>query len=111
MIEAIKFWNEPNNLSHWDFTMDREWKEFTGMTRMAVETERELCPDISLVPGEISPIDPLFIRLMKGYGLMDLLVAVAIQGFPLDWNHWMINDCPAKVTEIEETAGLPVWTR
>ena len=26
MIEAVKFWNEPNNLSHWDFQLDPEWR-------------------------------------------------------------------------------------
>jgi hypothetical protein len=34
MIEAIKFWNEPNNLSHWDFQMDPEWRDFAEMTRL-----------------------------------------------------------------------------
>jgi hypothetical protein len=33
MIEAVKFWNEPNNLSHWDFQMDPEWRDFAEMTR------------------------------------------------------------------------------
>ena len=109
MIEAFKFWNEPNNLSHWDFTMDPEWLEFTQMTRLAAESVRGLCPDITLVLGGISPIDSRFIGLLKGYGIMELLDAVAIHGFPLDWNHWMINDWPAKVSEIEAIAGLPVW--
>ena len=28
MIEAVMFWNEPNNKSHWDFEIDPEWKIF-----------------------------------------------------------------------------------
>lgn len=109
MIEAVKFWNEPNNLSHWDFTMDPGWHEYGTMTRLAARRVREICPDLTLVLGGISPIDPNFMALMKSYGLMEDLDAVAVHGFPLDWNHWKIDEWPAKIAEIEDVAGLPVW--
>ena len=35
MIEAVMLWNEPNNLSHWDFEIDRDWSAFAGMVRLA----------------------------------------------------------------------------
>ena len=25
-VEAVMIWNEPNNLSHWDFHMDEGWQ-------------------------------------------------------------------------------------
>jgi len=25
MVEAVMLWNEPNNLSHWDFKIDPDW--------------------------------------------------------------------------------------
>jgi beta-xylosidase len=109
MIEAIKFWNEPNNLSHWDFQMDPEWKEYTAMTRLAAETVRALAPELHLVLGGISPIDSNFILLLRGYGLLDAIDVVAVHGFPLDWNHWGINDWPKKIEEIETAAQRPVW--
>lgn len=109
MIEAIKFWNEPNNLSHWDFEMDPDWKEFSQMVHLAAGVVREACPDLCLVLGGISPIDAQFIRLLRSYGLMDDLDAVAVHGFPLDWNHWHINEWPNKIREIEAAASLPVW--
>jgi len=109
MIEAIKFWNEPNNISHWDFEIDPGWREFAAMTEMAARAVREMCPGLCLVLGGISPIDPQFITLLKRQGLLDHLDAVAVHGFPLDWNHWQINDWPKKVEEIEAVAGLPVW--
>ena len=28
MIEAVMFWNEPNNKSHWDFEIDPDWRMF-----------------------------------------------------------------------------------
>ncbi|AFM25070.1 glycosyl hydrolase [Desulfomonile tiedjei] len=109
MIEAIKFWNEPNNLSHWDFEMDPEWKEYTRMTMLAAQAVRSLSPELTLVLGGISPIDPKFIDLLKRYGLLEYVDAVAVHGFPLDWNHWRIHDWPDKISEIEEVANLPVW--
>jgi beta-xylosidase len=109
MIEAIKFWNEPNNLSHWDFEIDPGWKEFAQMTRLAARAVRDLCPDLCLVLGGISPIDPEFILTLQKQGVLEALDAVAVHGFPLDWNHWQINDWSAKVAEIEAVSHLPVW--
>ncbi|HLU48520.1 MAG TPA: beta-xylosidase, partial [Planctomycetota bacterium] len=37
MIEAVMFWNEPNNKSHWDFEIDRDWSIFSRMIREASE--------------------------------------------------------------------------
>lgn len=109
MIEALKFWNEPNNLSHWDFQIDHEWKEFSTMIKYAAQAARNLAPDLTLVLGGISPIDPIFMNLLKSYGTLDYLDAVAVHGFPLDWNHWKINEWPDKIKEIEDVTHLPVW--
>jgi len=109
VITAIKLWNEPNNLSHWDFHMDPGWKEFAAMTMMAADAIRRICPQMKLVLGGMSPIDTSFTSLLRGYGLLDHLDAVAVHGFPLDWNHWRIDEWPEKVREIEEASGLPVW--
>ena len=40
MIDSVMMWNEPNNLSHWDFELDPDWKIFADMTRMAAEAVR-----------------------------------------------------------------------
>ncbi len=109
MIEALMFWNEPNNLSHWDFKMDPEWRQFAEMTALAAETVRALRPDLKLVLGGISPIDPHFIALLKSYGVLDLLDVVAVHGFPLDWNHWKIDEWPQMVGAIERASNMPVW--
>lgn len=109
MIEAVKFWNEPNNLSHWDFLMDEKWQDFAEMTKIASQALRTLAPDLKQVLGGISPIDPQFMSLMKYYNVLNNLDAVAVHGFPLDWNHWKINEWPEKIKSIEDVAGLPVW--
>jgi beta-xylosidase len=109
MIEAIKFWNEPNNLSHWDFQLDPEWRDYAAMTVCAAETVRDMRPHLVRVLGGISPIDPHFIRLLDGHGVLDVMDVVAVHGFPLDWNHWRIDEWPDKVAEIEAVTRLPIW--
>ncbi|MEK8090277.1 hypothetical protein [Thermithiobacillus plumbiphilus] len=109
MIEAIKFWNEPNNLSHWDFEMDPEWREFAHMTTLAAQAVRDEAPHLTRVLGGISPIDERFINLLQGHGVLDHLDVVAVHGFPLDWNHWKIDEWPDKIALIEKISGKPVW--
>jgi beta-xylosidase len=109
MIEAVMFWNEPNNLSHWDFQVDRGWNMFTEMIRHASEAVAAECPQISRVLGGISPIDPEFIRTLRRRGGLDRMDAIAVHGFPLDWNHWAINEWPTKLDEIRAVTDLPVW--
>lgn len=109
MVEAVKIWNEPNNLSHWDFTIDKDWKEFATLTRLGAEAIRSLAPETIVLFGGISPIDPNFISLMVSYGVLDCVDAIGVHGFPLDWNHWQINNWPDKIKEIEDVSSLPVW--
>jgi beta-xylosidase len=61
------------------------------------------------VLGGMSPIDPGFIRNMSAQGVTDEVDVVAIHGFPLDWNHWMIDEWPSKIAEVEAVTTLPVW--
>ena len=109
MIEAIMLWNEPNNLSHWDFEIDPGWGQYAEMVQLASARIRSLAPDLPLILGGISPIDPDFMRLLRGYGTLEAVDAVAVHGFPLDWNHWKIDEWPAKVAEIEQVAQRPTW--
>jgi beta-xylosidase len=109
LIEAIKFWHEPNNKSHWDFEVDPDWTLYSEMTRLACAAVKAENPSLTRVLGGISPIDPRFIERLKGYGLLDDLHAVAVHGFPLDWNHWQIHEWPARLAEIQAVTDLPVW--
>jgi beta-xylosidase len=109
MIEAFKIWNEPNNLSHWDFHLDPKWVEFAQLAEIGAREIRAIRPDLPIILGGISPIDPLFINLMKSYGLLTHFDAVAVHGFPLDWNHWKLEDWPVKIAEIQAVTELPIW--
>src|SRR6476659_5599829 len=109
MVEAVKVWNEPNNLSHWDFHRDPEWKIFARMINTAAVEIRRINPALKIVLGGMSPVDPNFVKLLASHGVMDHVDVVAIHGFPLDWNHWSIHEWPAKVEEIRSVTNKPVW--
>jgi beta-xylosidase len=109
MIEAVKIWNEPNNLSHWDFEMDQGWRIFAETARAASAAVRAERPRLPRVLGGLSPIDPVFLRNMADQGVLEAVDVVAVHGFPLDWNHWTIHEWPAKLSEIEAVTSLPIW--
>jgi beta-xylosidase len=94
MIEAVMLWNEPNNLSHWDFEVDPEWMTFSAMTRLAADAVRSVAPEMPCVLGGISPIDPLFVQRMDRQGVLEKIDVIALHGFPLDW--------PCKLQEIRD---------
>ena len=102
-------WNEPNNMSHWDFEIDPEWQTFAEMVKCAADAVRAENPRLWRVLGGISPIDPKFIVNMRDQRVLDHVNAVAVHGFPLDWNHWTIHEWPDKLDEIQVVTELPVW--
>jgi beta-xylosidase len=109
MIEAAMIWNEPNNQSHWDFQLDPAWTRFAHMASLAGEAIRAEHPALTRVLGGISPIDPDFVGNMQRQGVLDHVDAVAVHGFPLDWNHWPLEQWPDRLAEIQAVTRLPVW--
>lgn len=109
MLDSVMIWNEPNNKSHWDIELDSDWALFAGMARLTGKALREECPGVPRVLGGISPIDPGFLRNMQGRGVLDEVDAVAVHGFPLDWNHWQIDEWPDKLEEIRQVTSKDLW--
>jgi len=109
MIEAAMIWNEPNNKSHWDFQLDPNWSRFAEMAKLAGQAIKAEKPHLTRVLGGISPIDANFIRNMQRQGVLDHVDAIAVHGFPLDWNHWQLDDWPARLAEVQAVTHLPVW--
>ena len=109
MVEAVMLWNEPNNMSHWDFEIDPEWKLFAGMVKAASAAIAAERPGLTRVMGGISPIDPGFLRTLEANGALGCVDVVAVHGFPLDWNHWQIHEWPDKLAEVRAVTDLPVW--
>lgn len=109
MIEAAMLWNEPNNLSHWDFEIDPEWRQYAEMVKLAGAAVAAENSSITRVLGGISPIDPAFIERMQRLGALDAVDVVAVHGFPLDWNHWTIHEWPDKLSEVRAVTAKPIW--
>jgi beta-xylosidase len=109
MIEAAMIWNEPNNKSHWDLQADPEWRIFARMARLAGQAIAAEAPGLPRVLGGMSPIDPGFLTALAEQGALAAVDAVAVHGFPLDWNHWQIDEWPAKLAQIAAVTDLPVW--
>ncbi len=108
-MEAVMLWNEPNNKSHWAFEVDPEWRGFAQMISVAGQAVQAENGQVLRVLGGTSPIDPSYIELLTGHGAMEHLDVVAIHGFPLDWNHWKINEWPQKIASIKAVTDKPVW--
>ncbi|MDB4946107.1 MAG: Beta-xylosidase [Labilithrix sp.] len=108
-VEAVMLWNEPNNLSHWDFQMDEGWKIFGTMVKAAGREVARERPGLTRVLGGMSPIDPSFLRTLERHGVLDAVDVVAVHGFPLDWNHWQIQEWPDKLAEIRAVTDKPIW--
>ena len=101
-------WNEPNNLSHWNFHLDPGWEIFAHMVRESARAIHSCNPNLPVVLGGVSSCDVDFLRLMSKLGALDAVDAVAVHGFPLDWNHWSIDEWPDRIAEAEDVAGKPV---
>ena len=109
MIEAVKIWNEPNNKSHWDPEVDPDFSLFADMAKAAGRAIEAVRPELTRVLGGMSPIDQHFVRNLEGKGVLDHVDALAVHGFPLDWNLWQIDEWPERLAEIQSITHLPVW--
>jgi beta-xylosidase len=109
MVEAVMFWNEPNNMSHWDAELDPGWSRFARMVALAAAAVESEAPAATRVLGGISPIDPAFVVNLQSQGALDKMNAVAVHGFPLDWNHWQIDEWPDRLAAIRAVTDLPIW--
>jgi beta-xylosidase len=109
MVEAAMLWNEPNNLSHWNFELDPNWAIYSRMVKLAADAIRAENPKLLRVLGGMSPIDPGFLRNLDSQGVLSHVDVVAVHGFPLDWNHWTIHEWPDRIEEIRAVSKLPVW--
>jgi beta-xylosidase len=109
VVEAVVLWNEPNNLSHWNFHLDPEWRRYAEMVKMASHAIRSANADLPIVLGGVSSCDCDFLRTMANHGVMEHVDVVGVHGFPLDWNHWQIDEWPDRIAEARRVADKPVW--
>jgi beta-xylosidase len=46
---------------------------------------------------------------MAEAGVLEHMDVMALHGFPLDWNHWQIDEWPERIREIQAETDLPLW--
>lgn len=79
-FEWVELWNEPNNTSEYDFTLDSNWDIFCEMITCAAFWCRHLGKKVVL--GGMSPIDPNWLDYMAQRKVLENVDAVGIHGFP-----------------------------
>jgi hypothetical protein len=77
------------------------------MVKLASRSIRLANPNLPIVLGGVSSCDSDFLRLMVRHGVMEAVDVVGVHGFPLDWNHWQINEWPARVEEAPRVSEKP----
>jgi len=83
-FEAVELWNEPNNLLDWDWRVDPNHDLYAEMMIDAAHWVRQR--GYRVVLGGPSPFDPVWLDLMGQRGLLDLVDAVGVHGFPGTWD-------------------------
>jgi CDP-paratose 2-epimerase len=98
-FDWIEFWNEPNNLSEWDWTLDPEWRIFCEMVGGAAHWAKQRGKKTVL--GGVLPIDPYWVRLMCECGVVQYMDVVGVHAFPgtfeTGWIGWT-----ATITKVRE---------
>ncbi|RYG47461.1 NAD-dependent dehydratase, partial [bacterium] len=67
-FQYVELWNEPNNLSEWDWTLDPAWQKFCEMVGGAAYWAQQRGKKVVL--GGMSPVDPNWLELMFQRGVM-----------------------------------------
>ncbi|MDQ0562516.1 CDP-paratose 2-epimerase [Rhizobium mesoamericanum] len=80
----IELWNEPNNLLDWDWRSDRDFLLFCEMVGAAAywANHRGWKP----VLAGPSPFDAHWLKLMGERGVLNVVSAVGLHGFPGTWD-------------------------
>lgn len=119
-FEWVELWNEPNNISEWDWTIDSNWLCFCEMIGGAAHWAKRLKKRTVL--GGMSPADPNWLRMMYSRGVMEYIDAVGVHGFPglaeSTWEGWpnrlqrinqVINDFDGKARLWITEVGYSTW--
>ena len=114
-FDTIELWNEPNNLLDWDWRLDHDWHLFCEMTGAAAYWARQCGKRVVL--GAPCPTDLNWIKLMGERGLLGVVDAVGLHGFPGTWDSvdaglwpgWpdLVGRLRALIGQYR--AGLEIW--
>ncbi|HEX2920139.1 MAG TPA: SDR family NAD(P)-dependent oxidoreductase [Bacteroidales bacterium] len=110
-FEYVQLWDEPNNRSEYDFTLDESYEIFSKMiTRAAIVAHNF---HMKTVLAGISPIDPGWIKKMGEKKVLDYFDIVGIHGFPdvfdSHWRSWEESIDSIKNALIQYKSKAEIW--
>lgn len=82
-FDMVELWNEPNNLSEYDWTLDPQWHIFCEMIGSAAYWAQHRGKRTVL--GGMSPADPNWLDIIGCGGVLQYIDVVGIHGFPGVW--------------------------
>ncbi|UFS72142.1 GDP-mannose 4,6-dehydratase [Geomonas sp. RF6] len=110
-FEYVELWNEPNNLSEWDWTLDPHWSLFGEMIGGAAYWAKQRGKKTVL--GGMSPIDGHWLCRMFELGVMQYIDVVGIHGFPdifdYNWKGWPENITNVREVLEERGSRCEIW--
>jgi CDP-paratose 2-epimerase len=110
-FEWVELWNEPNNLCHWDVTLDPYWWKFNEMVGAAAYWMKQRGKRTLL--GGMNPIDPNWLRLMGERGLLAHIDAVGVHAYPIindpKWEGWKANVDAIRGTLEPFNPAAQIW--
>ncbi len=109
MLDAVMLWNEPNNGRYWNTALDPHWHTFARMIVEAAAAIRAENPRLTLVLGGMASVDSGFLGDLQNRGALAAVDAVAVHGYPYDWDTWRVEQWPEVLGETARVTGMPVW--
>ena len=110
-FEHVELWNEPNNLSDWDWRLDPGWSGFATMVREAAAVAHDAGKRVVL--GGMCPIDPSWLARMEALGVLDDVDVIGVHGFPgtweFDWTDWQASLNSARDVLQQHGRKLKIW--
>ena len=79
-FEWVELWNEPNNRSEYDYTLDSNWDIFSEMIILAAHWAKQRGKKVAL--GGMSPVDCNWLDFMAQRNVLENVDAIGIHGFP-----------------------------
>jgi CDP-paratose 2-epimerase len=110
-FEYVELWNEPNNISEYDYMLDESWDQFVTMISMASYWAKQ--QGKKTVLGGMSPIDPNWLKHIASKNGLEFIDVIGVHGFPdvfdVHWKGWKSNI--EKVKEVLIGFGLKqeIW--
>jgi CDP-paratose 2-epimerase len=110
-FEHVELWNEPNNLSDWDWRLDPGWNGFAEMVREAADVAHAAGKRVVL--GGMCPIDPSWLERMEALGVLANVDVVGVHGFPgtwdFEWTDWRPSLARAKDVLRRHHRAQTIW--